>query len=744
MDKRTEDGTPILSATRFKQVLIILFAAIAFLMTVYATSGGARMFLTESYAWVGITALAVGFLAFTSVVLGDGISSGRMPQVALVTPFYLIAVAICWISSFASYHQQFLSVGGSDLANAETNLRQIGLYAYDINRDVKDRYSRDRNALLNDDALKDYSARMNQLADDLRDRDTQMEIEVELAALIEARIEEQKNRQIQLQDQQSNLKADALSLAAQVETHAKTVNDRQNQRVATETLIGQLELALRQEEGDTDQAPGGRGVLEADGLAGQLVDDPACNRRRRAGTGGGLIGTCYNALGEKLAEIRALTPQDQSAYEAALAELQAARDQQSSLQAEIAALDEEIKAAVVEDSEGMAARYALDADGFLQSVNAFTDTPSQSNFEQTANYCLMVTEILANLQSISEVPACKPQPTMAIFRQIDALDASHANYEAACEEADRRKEIVETLRTEISGLTGSQRLNPISQAYEVMRSDVVEPCIMSAEQRGLDMTPYRQDISGLVDRINPSQDPISTAMGKIQSLFNGTASARDYFPALLALLQELSLLLSKLFWDASIMAKTSQRKDEFDISELDLEAKPDDPEWVLAAKNIILNAVFDRPGYRLPALYDEEYSHEMRNQMRLILDTLIRKQLAKATGQRISISEAGMAEIGRRIQRHNETVEGRAAKRDATPIGTAVSMVEKTKTTDAKPQDPAMVQSADQTDVLEDEAEPDSAENVASETSQSDDGESAQRPRRRRPVVVRPNFRREI
>jgi hypothetical protein len=744
MDKKTEDGTPILSAIRFKQVLIIAFAAVAFLMTVYATSGGARMFLTESYAWVGITALAVGFLAFTSVVLGDGISSGRMTQVALVTPFYLIAVAICWISSFASYHQQFLSVGGSDLANAETNLRQMGLYTYDINKDINDRYNRDRNALLNDDALQDYSARMGQLADELRDRDTQKEIEVELAALIETKIEEQKNRQIQLQDQQSNLQADAAGLAAEIETLVNAVSDRQKQRVATQTLIGQLEFALREEEGDTDQPPGSRGVLESDGLAGQLVDDPACKRRRRAGTGGGREGTCFNALGEKLAETRPLVQQDQNAYEAALADLQAAREQQSRLQAEIAALDEEIKAAAMQDDQSIAAGYTLDADGFLQSVNAFVDTPSQSNFRQTADYCLVVTEILANLPSISETPACEPQPIMAIFRQIDTLDASHTDYGFACEEADRRKEIVETLRTEIAGLSGAQRLDPISRAYDAMRSDVLEPCIVAAEQRGLDMSPYRQDISGLVDRINPSQDPISTAMGKIQSLFNGTASARDYFPALLALLQELSLLLSKLFWDASIVAKTSRRKDDFDVSELDLDAKPDDPESVLAAKNIILNAVFDRPGYRLPALYDEDYSHEMRNQMRLILDTLIRKQLAKMSGQGISISEAGMAEIGRRIRRHNETVEGRPAKRDGTPNANAVTMVEQAKATDVQPQDPPMIHSSEEAAASEDEAEPASASGAVSETPESDEEESAKRPRRRRPVVVRPNFRREI
>jgi hypothetical protein len=741
MDKTTEDGNSILTATRFKQILIIAFASVAFFMTAYATSGGARLFLTESYAWIGITALAVGFLAFTSVVLGDGISSNKMTQVALVTPFYLVAVAICWICSFASYHQQFLTVGGSDLANAETNLRQMGLYAHEIDKDLNRRHSDQREALLNDEVIQTYSAQMATLADELRDRDTKKEIAVELETLIAAKIDEWQERQIQLQNQQSALQTENLRITPQIANLEKAVADRQAEWVANGELIAKLETALSDEEGDPNQPLGSRGVLLADGLASQLVDDPACNRRRRAGTGGGLAGTCYYAIGVKLAETRAATEAAREAHEAAVRELQAARRKQASLRADLGSLEQELKAASAQANEGVATGYTLDADGFLQSVNAFIDTPSQATFKQTADYCTVVTEVLSDLQSFSEIPACEPQPIMAIFRQVETLDAEQAAYSLACNEADRRKEIVTSLRNDIAGLSGTERLAPISRAYETMRSDVLEGCIVAAESGGMDMTPYRQDISGFVDRINPSQDPISTAMGKIQSLFNGTASARDYFPALLALLQELSLLLSKLFWDASIAAKTRKKKEDFDVSELDLDAKPDDPESVLAAKNIILNSVFDRQGYRLPMLYDEEYSHEMRNQMRLLVDSLIRRQLARKTGQGILISEAGMAEIGKRIRRHGEAVSG---KPEPKPVEAPSAPVSEQQAPATQPKDTAASRPAEQDHVEEADADAPADGSASAESAEIIDADLAQRPRRRRPVVVRPNFRREI
>jgi len=550
-----------------------------------------------------------------------------------VTPFYLVAVAICWISSFASYHQQFLSVGGSDLANAETNLRQMGLYAHDINQEMNDRYLDKRAVLLSDEALKDYSTRMGALTDELRDRDKKKEIASELQTLIETRKIELRNRQGQLKTQQGEVERGLVKVTEQIEGLETLVAAKQTQVTAAAELVDKLEIALKAEEGEPGASPQSKAILLADGLASQLTDDPACNRRRRAGTGGGLRGTCYKALGEKLADSRGELAAVNKEYESARNQLLSANQQQASLQADVMTVAQELDATTSQISEDVASGYTLDADGFLQSVNAFIDTPSQTTFKQTASYCQVVTEVLSDLKSVSDLPACEPQALMAVFRQIDTLDAEQVAFAQTCDETDRRKQIIDNLRGEMLDVNGPERLKPITRAYDQMRTEVLETCFVAAEQRGLEGGPYREELAGLYDRINPSQDAISKAIGKVEALFNGTASARDYFPALLALLQELSLLLSKLFWDANVVSKSARRKEDLDIADLDLDAKPNDPDSVLAAKNVILSTVFDKQGYLLPHLYDEDYSHEMRSQMRLIVDSLFRKQLARKTGR---------------------------------------------------------------------------------------------------------------
>lgn len=743
MDSTQNDGTAVLSTTRLKQAFIIVFALVAFFMTAYATSGGARIFMTETYAWVGITALAVGFLAFTSLVLGDGISSNRLTQVALVMPFYLVAVAICWISSFASYHQQFLSVGGSDLANAETNLRQMGLYAHDISQDMNERYADKRATLLSDQALTDYSVRMGALTDELRDRDRKKEIASELQSLVEARKTELVNLQAQLTTRQGEAERELSSLSTQIGALENLVAERQQRQAATADLADKLELALKQEEGEPGVPPGEKAILLADGLAGQLVSDPACNRRRRAGTGGGLVGTCYNALGEKLADTRAELADANKQYTAARDELLSANQQRAALESELVKVAADIETATTQLGEDVASGYTLDADGFLQSVNAFVDTPSQTSFQQTASYCQVVTEILSDLESMSDLPACEPQPLMAVFRQIETLEADQAALNQACAETDRRKQIIDGLRNDMLDLSGPERLKPITRAYDEMRTDVLETCLAAAEARGLEGGPYREDLASLYDRINPSQDAISKAIGKVEALFNGTASARDYFPALLALLQELSLLLSKLFWDANVAAKT-RRKEDVDVADLDLDAKPDDPDSVLAAKNVILNAVFDKQGYLLPLLYDEDYSHEMRSQMRLIVDTLIRKQLARKTSRGILISEQGLAEVGRRISRHNEALDAKNAVPETNAGAMETRSVADALNPVSEQSEAAMRQGGEERPAPS--AAPAQTALAASAAAAADDAEAnpEQRPRRRRPVVVRPNFRREI
>lgn len=742
MDKNNNDGNAVLSTTRLKQGFIIVFAAVAFFMTAFATSGGARIFMTETYAWVGITALAVGFLAFTSLVLGDGISSNRITQIALVTPFYLVAVAICWISSFASYHQQFLSVGGSDLANAETNLRQMGLYAHDIGKDMNDRYLDQRADLLGDEALKDYSARMGALTDELRDRDKKREIASELQTLIETRKAQLRNRQGQLTTQQGEIERGLVKVGTQIEDLETLVAAKQTQTAMAAEMVEKLEAALKAEEGEAGVSPDSKAILLADGLASQLTSDPACNRRRRAGTGGGLKGTCYNALGELLAETRAELASVRKDYEASRNQLLAANQRQASLQADLVNAAAELETTKTQLTEDVASGYTLDADGFLQSVNAFIDTPSQTSFKQTASYCEVVTEVLSDLKSVSDLPACEPQALMAVFRKIDTLDTEQAAFAQVCDETDRRKQIIDNLRGEMLDVNGPERLKPITRAYDQMRTEVLETCLVAAEQRGLEGGPYREELAGLYDRINPSQDAISKAIGKVEALFNGSASARDYFPALLALLQELSLLLSKLFWDANVVSKSTRRKEDLDIADLDLDAKPNDPDSVLAAKNVILSTVFDKQGYLLPHLYDEDYSHEMRSQMRLIVDSLFRKQLARKTGRGILISEQGLAEVGRRISRHNDAAENRSAGPETVAPDAADEA--ENPVFEAQPEAPAPGNFAEAKPAAKLAAAQPGLAASSAEVLDEVDANAAQRPRRRRPVVVRPNFRREI
>lgn len=743
MDKKNNDGNAVLSTTRLKQGFIIAFAAVAFFMTAYATSGGARIFMTETYAWVGITALAVGFLAFTSLVLGDGISSNRLTQVALVTPFYLVAVAICWISSFASYHQQFLSVGGSDLANAETNLRQMGLYAHDIGQDMNDRYLDKRAVLLGDEALTNYSTRMGALTDELRDRDRKKEIASELQTLIETRKTQLRNRQGQLTTRQGEVERGLTEITRQIKGLETQVAARQTRAATATERVEKLEAALKAEEGEAGVSPDSKAILLADGLASQLTSDPACNRRRRAGTGGGLKGTCYNALGELLTDSRAELASLRQDYEASRNQLLAANQQQASLQADVVKVAQELETTTSQISEDVASGYTLDADGFLQSVNAFIDTPSQTTFKQTASYCQVVTEVLSDLKSVSDLPACEPQALMAVFRQIDTLDTEQAAFAQTCDETDRRKQIIDNLRGEMLEVSGPERLKPITRAYDQMRTEVLETCLVAAEQRGLEGGPYREELAGLYDRINPSQDAISKAIGKVEALFNGSASARDYFPALLALLQELSLLLSKLFWDANVVAKSTRRKDDLDVADLDLDAKPDDPDSVLAAKNVILSTVFDKQGYLLPHLYDEDYSHEMRSQMRLIVDNLFRKQLARKTGRGILISEQGLAEVGRRISRHNDAAENRSADTEIGAADPAATAAEN-PTFEAQPAEPAPGNYTEAKPAAKLAAAQPGLAASSAEVLDEVDANATQRPRRRRPVVVRPNFRREI
>lgn len=728
---------------RSRQIFMIVFAIIALSMTAYATSGGVRMFLTEPYAWIGITALSVGFLALTSLVLGDGISSNKVTQIVLITPFFLVAVAICWILSFASYHQQFLSVGKSDLANTETNIRQMGFYARDVNNAMNLQLNEKRTALVDSEAFTDYSSAIIALSDDLNDRDKKSEVNTKLQTMID-------EKRIELLDREAKLKAEETQLTQELEQISANIGDLENQSAAkqgeldaAEFLIGQVELAMQLEEGDPSLPLDQRPPIERDSLARQVVDAPACNRRRAAGKGGIIPGTCFFALTEKLIDTQVLATELKQNFDASIELLKIARQNQVKQQGILADLLEQHEIDKQKSSEEFASEFEQDSAAFLQSVNSFINQPSENNFQEIAGYCQNVTEVLADIDATSDLPACQPQALTVVFEQFNTIDEDEQLVSLACEQTERTEQIINELRRDMQDLTGAERLGPVNQSYDKMRTEVLEGCFVAAEQNNLDTGPFREGLTNLYDRINPSQDPISKAIGKVNSLFNGTASARDYFPALLALLQELSLLLTKLFWDASAARRPVSRDDDTDYSDLDLEAKPDDPAAILAAKNVLLNTTFHQNKHLLPHIFDEEYSHEMRSHMRRITDNLFRKKLATKSSRGILISEDGMAEVARQIKRHNQSIIATNAKpvmvtKSAAPK--QAEPVEKEPTPVVEKIEQAEKGKKDVVDTvvnIEPEASPPEIEEIAEKGLE-------QKPRKRRPIVVRPNFRREV
>lgn len=743
MEKIQTDNNSNRITIRWRQIFMIVFAIIALSMTAYATSGGVRMFLTEPYAWVGITALSVGFLALTSLVLGDGISSNKVMQIVLIAPFFLVAVAICWILSFASYHQQFLSVGKSDLANTETNIRQMSSYARDVDNAMNDQINDRKAALIDGEAFTNYSIAIIGLADDLNDRDKKKEIGSKLQAMIDEKRIELLDRESKLQAEETQLQRDLERITANISDIEGQTSLKQDEFEAAEFLIGQVELAMQLEEGDPSLPLDQRPLIERDSLARQVVDAPACNRRRVAGKGGVIPGTCFFALTEKLIDTQVLAASLKQEFDTSLEQLKIARQNQAKQQSVLADLLAQHEIDKLQSSEEFASEFEQDSSAFLQSVNTFINQPSESNFKTTAGYCQNVTDVLSDIDAISELPACAPQAFTVVIKQFNSIDEDEKLVGLACEQTDRPDQIINELRRDMLGLTGSQRLGPVNHSYDRMRTEVLEACFVAAEQNNLDTGPIREGLTNLYDRINPSQDPISKAIGKVNSLFDGTASARDYFPALLALLQELSLLLTKIFWDASAARKAVSREDDADYSDLDLEAKPDDPTAILAAKNLLLNTTFHKQKHLLPHIFDEEYSHEMRSHMRRITDTLFRKKLAAKSSGGISISEDGMAEIARQIERHNLSIQTANAKLAAVSDAVVPTQAEQVK----KEPTPAVVKIEQIEKSKTDSAEP--IVNIEPVTNNPEIEEVVeegleQKPRKRRPIVVRPNFRREV
>jgi len=659
-------GIAALVSLTLKRFLILGFGLVALSMTVYATWGGASSFLPEWYAAVGVTVMAAGFLVFTSMAVGDGLMRGRFLLGAVSLPFYIAAVVICWVFSFASYHSQFLSNAGSDLAQTETTLTEMREILRPLPGMVAAQMQARERALLEDDRFEAHIAAMRGFAARLEDPDFAAAVLEQSRRTARAALED--NRVAREAAMQRLFEAEAAQAEKrrsleEVERRAGELGQR---AAAVEQRIASFDEAIALEEGSGDPFKDAR--LAGDGPASTLVNAAVCRRERVTGIGKGTGGTCHDILSaarERLrGEAQAIRDEAQTLEQPLAVARQAAAD----AEADTAALRkraDELDAAVRAADAGEV-KIEARLGGLADSLAA---KPDPATFDAVAQACKAGAQ---HAKIVGEaVPDCAPAPVAASIAALVEAKGSAVSFAETCSSAETTAQgLLTSLRAKLSRPGGADREQAIAASFDAMRAQTMLPCIAAAEEIGVDAAGVRAGLIQFYDRNNPSQDAISQATAKIYALFSGEASARDYFPALVALLQELSLLAAKLFWELSGSRRAPARAGrEEEIRTFDLAPSDMDSEPVAAAKQLLRAAVQTGSGIVLRRGYDNVAGPDLGAQMRLLVGSLKRRGLARRSklNGAVHIADEGVLDLERMIREAALRAARRAMREGARP-----------------------------------------------------------------------------
>lgn len=626
-----------------------LFAAVAFAMTVYATGHGVSTFLKEIYAWVGFTVLAVGFMVFTSFRIGEAISSRRYWLALPALPFYIAAVIACWVFSFSSYHSQFLSNAGADLADAETKLAEMSGLVRPLNDLSEQKLSEGRQTLAGRADFGNYLGEISQLSKLLDDPQQRNKLTQALTETAEARRQAQREIREAAFDKRRTAEN---TLQEKIDAKAKLDADiarATGDIAAGEERVAQLKEALGEEQGKPPAAGQPRARLPGDGVASRLVSAPACKITRVEGPGG--PGTCFGALDAELTAENARVEAARTAKSDAKAALERAEFAVTEAQKAAEEANNDFAALPKDDTGGSVSIPS--AATLASAARKLSERPSLDTFEAVARECETVAAALQQVSPDNVAVQCRPQALAAAFAEQGRLEQARQEQATACEVGEGSKAVIDTVRAKLPNLEGTARETAIVQAYDDIGAKVLGPCIKAAEAVGVETAEVRKSILDFADRNNPMLDPIGRSMGKAWDIVTGHAPARDYLPALIALVQELSLLAAKLFWDGTGAPAAVRRKpEEDDLSELDIALRDGDPGPLAAAKNLVRLSSHDEKGLLLAEGYDEEFSSDMRGQMGALLGSLQRRGSARRVRGAVRIGPAGIVQLAAILRKH--------------------------------------------------------------------------------------------
>ena len=652
------------------KLLILLFAGVGLFMTTLATFGGANRFLTdqsqpEYYVPVGMTALLVGVLAFSSVLVSEKFTFRKPVSSISVLVLYIAAVAICWIFSFSTYYAQFNSRTGSDLASTENALANFQAVTLPLEKVLVLKINDAKTGISKNADFGNFTKSMAEFAQVLDGNEHKTATKL----INDKKAEENDNRENAAKMQQALDLESAKNASDDLQKKRDTISDEIDKAgIEVENAGGRiknLERAVAFEnppefQGGSLPKPAPK-VAQAD-LAASLVGEPCSLSVREIGKG-----KCLTALNNALEAERK--------KESGASALKRSKSSELALiKIEIDAALEKLDALEGKGQSGQTAESSLKTTDTEQGLGvllvALTDEPSLKRLNQVVARCEAGKKEYAQLKlSLPAVGDCRPAAVSALIGSLDQAVESRNNLAQVCSGNSKAIEVIENLRNALKPtVEEGKRLAAQVAAFDAMRQKVIDPCLAAADASGIPTVDVRKDAKAFIDTNNPSQDEIGKASGKVIELFNGQASPRDYFPAGLALAQELSLLLAKIAWGAVGSTARARRPEESDYSDIDLSPDANDTANVAAAKNLLRVSGIDVDGLLAPVNFDgEDVKDDMRTQMKFLLNRLVASGSASRNRRGFSISQAGVAEIVGTIRKHQSGLIQQEVREVRTP-----------------------------------------------------------------------------
>ncbi|MDH6269470.1 hypothetical protein M2360_004898 [Rhizobium sp. SG_E_25_P2] len=621
----------VFSAKNILLPMLVAVGLIAVMMTSWTTYKGMVSSFASGDAWyaaVGLTAIAVAGMITCSYFLGQGLTNifaGRrdgLLRYFFIALAYFLMAGMCWLFSFSGYYQLFSQTTGKDARDfglilsgfPGDALGDLNTKAHDIVTNVPD----------------DLRAKATSYAEKVRKLDASFTDPKKKAERRTAREEKEKQLSIEFANDLKRLQTNVDDLRKNMQERAKSAKEL-DEKLKAQTakkdqaakISDRLEKALKLEFRD----PGEEKVpIPAASDAGKLLKDvAACQKDRDSGASSG---PCYKAIAVALeAKKNELSDLDSEVSRLVTAQKNAGVDDRV-LAKQFEEATEDLRV-FNEDSEKnkLTLKDRKAPDDLAGSLIAFGTIPTKVKFDQIAAECINTVDALKSDSGSEGADTDCGQSELAVALEANDTRVKSAQaYIDVCETniVGNVNEVVKRLEFDTVNKETDARRKLLSEALAEVRTDI-EKCMVSAKALGLETASAEQKMRAYALKNDPNQDNVSAATEILGRFWRNEANSNDYFPAAMALMQEIYFLFAKLMIDFITVgggASGIRYRDDTD-DDIDWAPNEGDSPRARAAKNILRIGVHRGSSMQLDPDFDSGFAQDVKAEMRRILSELI-------------------------------------------------------------------------------------------------------------------------